>query len=47
VGRAKDFTRILALLESRSVTREEVSRLAAGLALAEAWRRFETRFPDE
>jgi hypothetical protein len=27
VGRAKDFTRILALLESESVTREEIERL--------------------
>lgn len=47
VGRAKDFTRILALLESESVTREEIERLAARHGLAEAWRRFSARFLDE
>jgi hypothetical protein len=44
VGRAKDFARILALLESGSVTRQEVANLAAGHGLADAWRRFESRF---
>lgn len=44
VGRAKDFTRILALLESGSVTRQEVANLAASHGLADAWRRFESRF---
>jgi len=43
VGRAKDFTRILALLESGSVGREEIRRLAAQHRLAEPWRRFENR----
>jgi hypothetical protein len=47
VGRAKDFTRILALLESESVTREQIERLAARHGLSEAWRRFATRFLDE
>lgn len=47
VGRAKDFTRILALLESGSVTREHISSLAARHELADAWRQFETRFLDE
>jgi hypothetical protein len=47
VGRAKDFTRILALLESESVTREEIERLAARHGMAQAWRRFATRFLDE
>jgi hypothetical protein len=47
VGRAKDFTRALALLESESVTREQIERLAARHGLAEAWRRFATRFLDE
>jgi hypothetical protein len=47
VGRAKDFTRILALLESGSVSREAIARLAERHGLAEAWRRFETRFLDE
>lgn len=47
VGRAKDFTRILALLESGSVSRDEIARLAARHGLREAWKRFETRFPNE
>lgn len=47
VGRAKDFTRILALLESGSVSREEIARLASEHGLAEVWQRFETRFLDE
>lgn len=47
VGRAKDFTRILALLESGSVTREEVAHLAERHGLASAWKRFEARFLDE
>ncbi len=44
VGRAKDHARILALLESGSVSREQVARLAARHGLAEAWARFEARF---
>lgn len=44
VGRAQDFARILALLESGSVTRDEIARLAAAHGLAEAWARFERRF---
>lgn len=44
VGRPKDFTRILALLESESVTREGIGRLAARHGLSEAWRLFEARF---
>ncbi len=47
VGRAKDFMRILALLESQSVTPEQISHLAVRHGLAEAWRRFETRFLDD
>lgn len=47
VGRAKDFTRILALLESGSISRDEVARLAARHGLSEAWQRFEARFPNE
>jgi len=46
VGRAKDFTRILALLESGSVTRQELAGLAARHGLANAWRRFESKFLD-
>jgi hypothetical protein len=44
VGRAKDYARILALLESGSLSREQVARLAARHGLAEAWTRFEARF---
>ncbi len=47
VGRAKDYARILALLESGSVSREGIERLAGRHGLAEAWRRFETRFLSE
>lgn len=46
VGRAKDFARLLALLESGSVSREAIGRLAARHGLTEAWRRFESRFLD-
>ena len=47
VGRAKDLTRILALLESRSVSRDEIAGLAARHGLSDAWQRFEARFPNE
>lgn len=43
-GRAKDYARILGLLESGSVSDEQVARLAARHGLADAWTRFETRF---
>ncbi len=46
VGRAKDFTRILSLLESGSVTSEQIGRLAARHGLSELWQRFEHRFLD-
>jgi hypothetical protein len=46
-GRAKDFAQILALLESGSVTREEIGALAQRHGLLEAWKRFTTRFLDE
>jgi len=44
VGRAKDLTRILALLESGSVSREQIGGLARRHGLGEAWNRFESRF---
>ena len=47
VGRAKDWTRILALLESGSVGRDEIACLAARHGLADAWQRFEARFLNE
>lgn len=47
VGRPKDFARILALLESESVSREEIELLAARHGYGEEWRRFARRFFDE
>ncbi len=47
VGRAKDLTRILALLESGSASRESIGCLAARHGLADAWQRFESRFLNE
>jgi hypothetical protein len=44
VGRAKDLTRILALLESKSVTTDTVGTLARKHGLSEAWSRFQARF---
>ena len=44
VGRARDLTRILSLLESGSVTREDIAQLAAKHQLSEAWIKFEKRF---
>ena len=43
VGRAKDWTRILALLESGSITPDAIADLAGTHDLAEAWKRFKTR----
>lgn len=47
VGRAKDLLRIVALLESGSVSREEIASLAERHGLAARWQRFEARFRDE
>ena len=47
VGRAKDFTRILALLEAESVTSERIASLAQRHSLADAWNHFKTRFLNE
>ncbi len=47
VGRAKDYARILALLESSSVTRDGLARLAARHGLSAAWSLFEARFADD
>jgi hypothetical protein len=46
-GRAKDLARILALLESGSVTPDEIEGLAQRHGLLEAWERFKTRFFNE
>jgi hypothetical protein len=47
VGRAKDYTRILALLESGSIGREDIERLVGRHGLLEAWRRYVKRFLDD
>jgi hypothetical protein len=47
VGRAKDFARILALIESDAVTREQIAALAQRHNLSEAFGRFVKRFSDE
>lgn len=43
-GRAKDFTRILALLEAGSVTTGQLAALAERHGLADGWKRFTSRF---
>jgi hypothetical protein len=47
VGRAKDFTRILALLEAESVTPAGIALLARQHGLSHAWTRFKARFLDD
>lgn len=47
VGRAKDWARILGLLDSGSVRRKQLADLAAQHGLTDAWRRFEARFLNE
>lgn len=44
VGRAKDFTRILALLESGKITQEGLASLAGQHGLLPAWNQFKKRF---
>jgi hypothetical protein len=43
-GRAKDYARILSLLESGSVATDQVARLAERHGLVDAWARFENGF---
>jgi len=47
VGRPKDSARILALLDSGSVTFDDIARLASRHGLAEVWARFRRRFFDD
>jgi len=47
VGRPKDLTRILALIESGSIKLEEIRKLAGKFGLSEAWKRFGKKFSDE
>jgi hypothetical protein len=47
VGRAKDHLRIVSLLESGAVTREQIEALAQRHGLAERWALFKRRYLDE
>ena len=47
VGRPKDLTRILALLESSSVKQGDIKSLAGRFDLSEAWQWFEKKFFNE
>lgn len=47
VGRARDHARILALLESEAVNRDEIERVALRHGLQERWTNFKRRFLDE
>jgi hypothetical protein len=47
VGRAKDYARVLALLESESVTPEQIAQLADRHELSDAWKSFQRKFLDE
>jgi len=44
VGRPKDYTRILALLESDATSADAVAQLASRHGLSDAWQRFRLRF---
>jgi hypothetical protein len=46
VGRAKDHTRILALLEDGAATRDQVAEVANRHGLNERWQGFVARFLD-
>ncbi|NQT91525.1 MAG: hypothetical protein HQ559_02105 [Lentisphaerae bacterium] len=46
-GRAKDFARIIALIESGSLELESVTRLAADHDLASQWSSFRERFLED
>jgi len=47
VGRARDFARVLALLESEVVTPAQIAGLAAREGLTDAWEQFARRFLDD
>lgn len=46
VGRAKDLTRVLALLESESVSAHDIEQVSAEHGLLAKWHAFKERFPD-
>jgi len=47
VGRAKDYARILALVEEGVVSNEEIQTLSGKYDLADAWKKFEKRFGND
>lgn len=47
VGRAKDHLRIVSLLESDAVTRDDIQALALRHNLSDQWERFQRRFLNE
>lgn len=47
VGRAKDYTRILALLESGSTDPSRIQALAVRHGLDSSWSKFKSRFLNE
>lgn len=47
VGRAKDKTRILALLEAKAVTTKEIENLAMKHGLVKEWKQFKEKLLDE
>jgi len=47
VGRAKDFARLLALIENGSVTADRMAELSRVYVLYDSWVRFKARFMDE
>jgi len=47
VGRAKDFARVLGLMESGAATHADIGALAARHGLSDAWNRFVGRFLDD
>jgi hypothetical protein len=47
VERVKDFMRILALIESESVSEKKIPGLAQKYGLTDQWIRFKKRFLDE
>lgn len=46
VGRAKDFARILALLENGATETAKISKLAEKHGLAKEWQAFKRRFDE-
>jgi hypothetical protein len=46
VGRAKDFARVLALLDAQATNPKDIADLCAGHGLEPQWQRFKARFLD-